>query len=178
MRSIARSCRTFTYTDAERQLRELASRPLSAGDGATLAGYADLVSREAAHFRQVAARIRLGTRQGFLNFVDSPRSLVIRDITEEGLELGGMSSEDESLRSRFAWSRLPEYQTFKLMLDVGSELTSIDERIALAVFCRHRGLVSECENELRVAGDLARSKQLRDLVARVRAAIAVVPVDR
>jgi hypothetical protein len=178
MREVTRGCRAYSYAAAEKRLTELAVKQLTEEDRARLRAYTDLVNREAAQFRLVGGRVRSGTRQGFLNFVNSPRQLIIRDVTEDGLELSGLSSKDGTLRSMLSWSRLPDSQAFKVMLDVGSELMVLKERLALAVFAHHRGLVAERENELRVAEQLALSRDDKALVERIQEALHTVRVER
>jgi len=182
LKECARSCSLFRYSEAERKLAELLAKPLAEKDAALGAAYAELVRREAAQFRLTAERIRSGERQGLLGFRDSPRRLVIRDVTEEGLELSGLS-EGHALTTRLGWGSIPEYQAFKLMLEVGigtetPSMTSFDERFALAVFAHHRGLEAERENELRIAEVLARSAELKAKVARAREVFGAVTPPR
>ena len=184
---IARSCRAFRYTDAVRKLEAVAAKLGTALDAAPsreravrieedrgrLALYGELVRREAAQFRLVAERIRTGKREGDLGWRNSGSKFAIRDVTEDGIRLSRDTGTME-----FSWSRVPDDEAYNLMLIVGSDVTKIDERLALAVFAHHRGLDVQRENELRVAEGLARSAgaKARSEVRRVREALSEIEV--
>jgi hypothetical protein len=175
--SIARSCRSFKYSEAEKTLGDLMAKPLNAADRKRLSDYGEVVRREAAHFRLVALRIRTGEREALLGWENSPHYVRIIEVTEDGLEMRGLGTSG-SLQTRRRWARIGMRQTFKLMRDICSNVRDLNERLALAVFAHHHGLPTERENELRVAGDLARTSQERELVERIRRILKTIDVER
>jgi serine/threonine-protein kinase len=164
-------CRSFRYSKAERTLDGLLAKPLADRDRKRLVAYGRFVRREAEQFRLVGRRIRSGERQGLVGPPGTANRLVIRDVTEEGLELKGVEG-DGSLTTRLGWHRITEYKAYKFMVDVGTNLASFDEHLALAIFAHHRELATEAANELGVAGTLAVSRGAKEAVEQVRALLA------
>jgi hypothetical protein len=168
-------CRKFFYAEAEHVLEKLLARPLAPEGRARVEVRADLVRREAKQFRLVGERVGTGVREGVLVLKSSAQSFEIAEVTEEGLEL---YAPDTGARLGLSWEHVPDNQAYNLMLQVGSELTKIHERLALAVFAHHRGLETQRENELRVPEGLARSagERARAEVKRVREALSEIEV--
>jgi len=175
---LARLCRRFRYTEAEKRLAaglaniKLAREDLS-GDAAEriareqedLDDYGQLVRWEIAQFRRVAARIRSGEKEASLGFVGGPAKYPVRAISERGLTV----TEDEGEgRLEFTWDRLPDNAAYVLMMERCGNGMSIRERLAVAVFAHHRGMDDARDNELRVAGQLARTPDRKAIVRQVR----------
>jgi hypothetical protein len=172
---LARLCRTFRYTEAQKRVAEELRKVDRARDGLPrgeaerlapdrelLDDYGTLIRWEAEHFRRVAERIRTGEKVGLVGFLGSETSFAIRAISERGLTVTEGEGELE-----FLWNHVPDKSAFALMEPEGDYELSLVERLAVAVFAHHRGLTEERDHELHMAVQLARTPALKTKVREV-----------
>ncbi len=155
---------SFKYEDASKLLKETAPKLKGFPRIASrMKSYAEAIESERRFFAKVAERFERGdaAASGYLS--DERVSFDVKGFTAKGVTC----IQDDGtgkIESRLEWDRLPDRQSYNLFR-LGSNKIDPAERMALAVFCFHRGLKSEEHNELTLAShlDTAMASKVADL---------------
>ena len=133
--------------------------------------YREALKSEKWLFETVNERYESGEAQAGATMYSTGQSFAIRKLRPDGIVLVRDSGAG-AMETRMGWDKLAPEEMYKVF-SFGALEMSARERMALAVFCFHRGLLTEETNELTVASKLdalraARVAELRSLFDELR----------